>query len=99
MSKKDKMDIVLIIIGCIIVIAAHLIGQRIEYNKNIYEVKGTIYSVEFKEGVTLLKTEDGNIFGMKGTETWPKGTAIVLTMNSQGTKTVIDDAIIALRRQ
>ena len=98
MRKQDKISITMIVVGCIAIIALSLLGQHLEYCKNNYEAFGTIYAVDFQEDVTILKTDDGDLFGMKGTETWPKGTRVIITLNSQGTKTPIDDSIEGLRR-
>ena len=63
-----------------------------------YQMRGYIYAVDYQEDITLIMTEDGNIWGMKGTETWPKGTDVIVTMEDSNTATKIDDALIKIER-
>lgn len=98
MKSNEEKAIIAIAITCILIIAMTIVNQTITKNKNMYEANGIIYAVDFQEDITILETEDGNIFGMYGTETWPKGTPVIITLNSQGTATPIDDSIEGIRR-
>ena len=98
MNRNEEKTLIAITIACVLIIAIAIVDQTITKNKNMYEANGIIYAVDFQEDMTLLETEDGNLFGMLGTETWPKGTEVIITLDSTGTKTPIDDKVIAVRR-
>ena len=63
-----------------------------------YQMRGYIYQVNYEEDVTIIATDDGNAFGMKGTETWPKGTPVIVTLEDSNTETKIDDKVVGVER-
>ena len=65
-----------------------------------YELHGEIYKVDYTENITLIATDDGNMWGWQGYEVPVKGTRMILTMTDTGTPDFIyDDAIVNMRRE
>lgn len=66
--------------------------------KHQYELRGQIYKVDYEENITLITTDDGNVWSWKGYEVPVKGTRMILTMTDTGTPDFIyDDAIVSMR--
>jgi hypothetical protein len=62
-----------------------------------YTLQGEIYKVDYTENITLIRDENGHVWGMKGTEVRPQGTSVIMTMDSMNTTTIVDDGIIEIK--
>lgn len=62
--------------------------------QHLYTLRGEIYIVSYEENTTIIRDENGQVWGLHGTEVPVCGTPIILTMDSMGTDTIIDDSII-----
>lgn len=80
-------------------IAAFLVAFLCLYQSphKVYTLKGEIYKVDYTEDITLIRDENGYIWGMKGTEVRPQGTSVIMTMDSMDTTTIVDDGIIEIK--
>jgi len=62
--------------------------------RHLYTLRGEIYIVSYEEDTTIIRDENGQIWGLHGTEVPVCGTPIILTMDNMGTDTIVDDSII-----
>ena len=62
-----------------------------------YTLQGEIYKVDYAEDITLIRDENGHVWGMKGTEVQPQGTPVTMTMDNMNTTTIVDDGIIEIK--
>lgn len=62
--------------------------------QHLYTLRGEIYIVNYEENTTIIRDENGQVWGLHGTEVPVRGTPIILTMDSMGTDTIVDDSII-----
>lgn len=60
----------------------------------LYTVQARVYLVDFQEDFSVFEDENGNMWGMYGTEVPAKGTRVILTMDSNNTESIYDDGII-----
>ena len=62
--------------------------------RHLYTLRGEIYIVSYEENTTIIRDENGQVWSLHGTEVPVRGTPIILTMDSMGTNTIVDDSII-----
>ena len=62
--------------------------------QHLYTLRGEIYIVSYEENTTIIRDENSQVWGLHGTEVPARGTPIILTMDSMGTDTIVDDSII-----
>ena len=65
--------------------------------KHLYTLQGEIYIVSYEDDMTVILDENGQIWGMRGTEVPARGTPVILTMDSMGTDTIFDDSIVDMK--
>ena len=91
--KNNALNIVIAsLVACLVVFLC-----LYQPSHKTYTLHGEIYKVDYTEDITLILDENGNVWGMKGTETRPQGTAIAMMMDSMDTDTIIDDKIIGIK--
>ena len=59
-----------------------------------YKVSGIMYKVDFENNMALIKGNDGSWWGMEGTHTYARGTHVIITIDDNGTDTIVDDKVI-----
>lgn len=62
--------------------------------QRLYTLRGEIYIVSYEDDMTVILDENGNTWGLHGTEVPVRGTPVILTMNSMNTNTIVDDSIV-----
>lgn len=95
MTTREKIMVIVAIIITVFVVGFIILQPT---TGKLYQMNGYIYNVDFSEDYTLIITDDGNVWGMNGTETWPKGTKVIVTIKDNNTPEKIDDALIKLER-
>lgn len=59
-----------------------------------YTIQARVYMVDFDEDFSIFEDENGELWGMYGTEVPAKGTRVTLVMDSHNTESIYDDGII-----
>ena len=88
MKKNVGMLVAALICAFIAILCVICPAQR------LYTLRGEIYIVSYKDDMTVILDENGNTWGLYGTEVPPRGTPVILTMNSMNTNTIVDDSIV-----
>lgn len=64
----------------------------------LYTVQARVYLVDFHENFSVFEDENGNMWGLYGTEVPEKGTHVILTMDSNNTESIYDDSIVQYKK-
>lgn len=87
---------VLVVIGTNwIATATHTRVEDFEQANCSYVLHTQVVSIDHEADVVACVDTVGNVWEFYGVEDWQKGDFAVLTMNTNGTKTIYDDEIVS----
>ena len=95
MTTREKIMVIVATIITVLVMGFIILQPT---TGKLYQMNGYIYNVDFSEDYTLIITDDGNVWGMNGTETWPKGTRVIVTFGDSNTTTLVDDCLLKVEK-
>ena len=85
---------VLVVIGTnLIATATHTRVEDLEQTNGTYVLHTQVVGVDYEADVVACVDTVGNVWEFYGVEDWQEGDFAVLTMNTNGTKTIYDDEI------
>ena len=86
-------------ITVVIIIVIFILGAIIPFRQrsNHHLLTGTMYKVDFDNNMAFIKGTDGSWWGIEGTNTYVKGTQVVMTIDDNGTETRTDDIVVEVR--
>lgn len=97
MTKQERWIVILLVIITVeVIIGTVLLFKAEKATENVYTMECEVTEIE-DDTLVMVDNEFGNIWAWDGVDGFSVGDTVQLTMDSQGTDTVIDDVILAIR--